>query len=256
MKVFHLFFILSLVQIINGSVRCSGGTKSVRTRQIIKSELKNQNSIYFVTDYAFLNESGSVNEYPFVKLLILSANFDVPIMFINFSDAFLLKIYSNVVTFSSTLPNVLGVNQKLKISLKNEMCSKNNFNVKEWIVKSNVSFCFAMFACHISSIDNQPSIRKELIFLSNTQLNQSTLQLVESGSSFFKRKFLSFIEFDNKGFCICDDGLLNYINDCVEEKADLSNMYVLLTILVFMVTVFIVFEIHERMARKRRVTIR
>jgi hypothetical protein len=216
----------------------------VRTRQFIRTELSYQSSVYFVTDYATAKENITTNE-PFVKFFQASKSFFVPILFINTSDSFTIKFHSNLVSHNTAKVNITMIDLKRGSFLNNEKCAKSDLTVKEWIINSEVLFCFAMFACHV-----QPSgeIEKELIFLMNDQFNRSIIKNFET-SNYFKRKSLSFDEFEYKGFCICDY-VTTYINECAIEVNDkLSNMYSIISGIILFLTIFVVLHVYDKITK-------
>lgn len=257
MNFLHFFLInLIFIPIINCSVRCHTGTKYVKTRKFIKNELMNQNSVVIVTDYStFQNSTRESDDKSFIKFLYASTNFEVPIVFVNKTknnDMFIIKFHSNMVSYSNFGLEIISEDVKKNNGLNRENCADEKLNMKHWRIKSELSFCLAMYSCHIFTFSNRNDIKKELIFLTDEHFNISLSQAFISSKN-FERKKLTFLEFDQQGFCICDD-VLNYINDCKikEKKINLFNFIV--PVLVLIIVILIIFEIHEYIAKKKRVS--
>lgn len=139
-------FILIFVQIINCDVNCY--VKNRKNRQLLRSELNSNNSIYIVTDYGSSPYSPS-NDMPLiVKFLYRSKNIHLMffVKFNEFQDKFMVKLHSNVVSLSDANFKLSVTNVTLNLTdfIKSEKCVKNNLSARGWLLESNFSFCFLM----------------------------------------------------------------------------------------------------------------
>lgn len=251
MKIFFLTGFVLLFAQINCSVRCSENSKSVQERQLMRKALNNGNSFFAITDYAVLDESVNISGVPeVVRLIHLSKGYHVPILFIKYrneQNTFMVKMFSNMVTFTSTEQRIKvdSSPSNLKEFLNSEKCIEIVSNIA-WHVQSKNSFLIVMIACHMSPSKNpgQYLTEKKLIFLTDENFNRSIIENFDAKKS-LKRKFLEFSEFDSKGFCICD-GLANYVNDCPREENIKGDFKIVILFVIFIAAVLILFKIYQK----------
>jgi hypothetical protein len=250
MKIFLLLIFLYFCQKISCRVNCSPEKKYVKNRKLIKTTLREKTPVYFMLDYAVFNETSINKKGNFlIKVFNTTEKFWFPFLMTKDQKLghYSFKAFSNRNGYITNGLNMTEVNENSKNAYKSflerEKCSEEKIKVKKFVVNSSESFCFAFISCHIEATKNNEdySITKSLIFLVNRNLNQSyNLNLYAKN---FIYKNVKFPEFDEKGFCVCDD-LLYYMNDCQEDKLfTLFNFFLILGVIVLF---YVINEIYHK----------
>jgi hypothetical protein len=197
--------------------------------------------VYLVTDFAIFNRSNNLNRSK-IFLFYPSEIFKFPIL-ITKSDSKaseLENFYKMKAAMKkhkihrTNLFEILKTDDQQNISvekfMENQKCSNEKVDVKRFVVNSSESFCIVLTAYHIQQTSfSINSISKNLIFLMDQNFNQSAENFDVRN---FIRENLEFSEFDEKGFCICDE-LLNYINECsYDENAHCFNFFLIIGLII------------------------
>lgn len=207
--------------------------------------------VNFITDYEFLHIE-SQNEPFFERLSEPGIEFHSPIYMFQCpgeSDGSFYTILNprhNYQAFEGKSIKFIEKRWNGKFNLGSEnQCSNNLIEKKIWISQSNFDtpICLMLFNCHVEKTDTQGfyDIKKEIIFYVNKSFNDSMIQNCIDKIG-LKRKFLKFDEFDQQGWCVCDE-LTYYLNDCKEIKWDFTPLINVIIFVIAFILMMIAIEI-------------
>jgi hypothetical protein len=134
----------------------------------------------------------------------------------------------------------------------NEKCTNENLITEKWIYPLNDSFFLAIFACEVKLEKLAHKTKKKLILIVDQNFNDRMLH-DRNFVNQIKLKGLKFAEFEEQGFCVCDQASF-YFNNC---RHDLGSHIFLTLILIFAMVIisYIIFELFSSLRSGRRVGI-
>jgi hypothetical protein len=251
MNLLNILSFLLVCKEISCSVKCFEDENFAIIRKRInlhfKGHNKNHNSIYFVADYAILNETLSAKTQPKINTFYSTISLRFPIFMPKYTeiiDFYVLNVYLDNAGYFSDAFHIKEISEPSNSAyskiVENDKCSDEKVFVKKFLTDSIDSFNIALTACHFEPLKKPGSfnITKNLILFVNQNFTQSEKF---DAKNYIHRNF-EYPEFDKKGFCLCDD-LLIYINDCHdEEKFLLYNLVLIIGIIILLFVVYVIFQ--------------
>lgn len=225
MKVLAVSLVLIVSSIIlTDCARCSSDLETKRSlqRDMLISYYSTVHTFYIVS-YSTIKDIGSLN-YSVVKNYLLNNRSDQPIDLtkgINKKNETYATFSNGPFQYELNLrPLYVDENQ----ADKNDRCAYNPEVVEYFLASSNHSWSETgvalLNACLLKGVklangNIQISVNKTIILLVDGKTNE--MNSTELNAIFSKRHNLTFIDysiFDDKGFCICNNDALHYINNC------------------------------------------